>query len=452
MSETQVKIVTSNKSETFDLLELPDPESQLIKAECSVINKDIDLQNLVSDFTQLGMLIRLAENGAVDRYQIQIQIRDIGRIITRLVGDTSLAIHSFEKASAEVAETLKTVYEYLVSSFEDEALITLASIEEIAKEMLNTSERLKQDASNACKEVQKVSNAANKQKGEDNENKEKADKNRKEYTSKEAEWKKNKDNVQNELNKLDTKINNVTTKIEKLEKSAANWTIVDAIIPFLPFSKIAKNANEQADKDREEKKKLIEDRRRQIESRREANEKIATFAFMIGECKDQTVLLDTVVNSLHHAISALNNIEGIMETARIFWEKMYLHCKQLSTEKFRQKITNGLEKYDEDKRQNMYQSLPFKREAIKVYAKWIAVRVTCHGYKSQIEVNHHDLVEYLKESPNRDQSYAIIEDLAIKLKEKTEKTKRNLRLEESKMNEQEANLENDIQANAITAD
>ena len=74
MSETQVKIVTSNKSETFDLLELPDPESQLIKTECTVIRDDINLGNLVSDFVQLSDLIRLAENGAAGRYQIQIQV------------------------------------------------------------------------------------------------------------------------------------------------------------------------------------------------------------------------------------------------------------------------------------------------------------------------------------------------------------------------------------------
>jgi hypothetical protein len=74
MSETQIRIVTSNETEIFDLRNLPDPKSRLIKQECSIIKDDINLQNLVSDFAQFSKHIHLAENGVAGRYQIQIQV------------------------------------------------------------------------------------------------------------------------------------------------------------------------------------------------------------------------------------------------------------------------------------------------------------------------------------------------------------------------------------------
>jgi hypothetical protein len=119
-----------------------------------------------------------------------------------------------------------------------------------------------------------------------------------------------------------------------------------------------------------EKQILFEEQRKQINAHCEANEKIAILTMKIQQCEDQSVLADTDINSLHHMITALKNIE---ESARLFWRKIYIHYKQFSTEKIRQKISNSLEKYDERKRHNLYHSYPFKREVIDMYVKWIAM-------------------------------------------------------------------------------
>lgn len=73
-TETQIEVVTNKQLEVFNLLELPDPKSQLIRKECLSIKKDANFENLTSDFTKLSDLIRLAENGAYEHCEIQIQV------------------------------------------------------------------------------------------------------------------------------------------------------------------------------------------------------------------------------------------------------------------------------------------------------------------------------------------------------------------------------------------
>jgi hypothetical protein len=124
-----------------------------------------------------------------------------------------------------------------------------------------------------------------------------------------------------------------------------------------------------------EKQRLIEEHRRQIAARQEANEKIAAFSSSLLNCKTKSVLATEVIESLNHAFSALYNIEGIIEAARIYWERMYTHFKQLSNQKIDRIIKNGVEKgkKDNESKQNLYRSPIFKRQAIEVYAKCIAV-------------------------------------------------------------------------------
>lgn len=64
-----------------------------------------------------------------------------------------------------------------------------------------------------------------------------------------------------------------------------------------------------------------------------------------------------------------------------------------------------------------------------------------------MEKNHINLIKYLKETPSHMQSIAIIKNLSKKLLENTEIINDNLRREEEELNEQEANLDYDIQAN-----
>lgn len=144
-----------------------------------------------------------------------------------------------------------------------------------------------------------------------------------------------------------------------------------------------------------EKQQLIDEHRRQIAVRREANEKIATFSLNLLNCKTISVLAAEVIESLDHAFSALSSIEGIIEAARVYWEKMYIHFKQISNQKIDRIIKNGLKK-DEEEKQNLYRSPIFKRQVVNAYAKCIAVvsfkiESVYFYYKQQID----NLSDYL---------------------------------------------------------
>ncbi|GBC06783.1 hypothetical protein RclHR1_07040006 [Rhizophagus clarus] len=445
MTETRLEFVTNKKHEVFNLLELPDPKSQLIRSECFNIKKDANFESLATNFGNLADLIRLAENGAYEHCEIQIQIRDIGRIITQFAGDTSLAIYAFERTSAEMAETWKTIYEYLLSSFEEEALIMISSIEELTKDMLDISVKLKQDAKIAGDKVKEISNTARKQKVEDLKKKKEINERKFKLLNEKKTWEKNEVDVEKSLDDLEIKMEMITKDVKEAEKSVYRWGIASIFVPF--SKKIYQNAQNNAEIKRKENQRLIEEHRCKIAERREANKKIAAFCLSLMDCnKTQSILTEDVINSLDHAFSALNSIEGIIEAARVYWEKIYTHFKQLSTQKIDRIIKNGLKKDEEDK-QKLYRSPPFKRQAIDVYVKCIAVKETCHEYKGLMEENHNNLVKYLKENPSREQSISIVNELSKKLLKNTETTNDNLNREEEELNRQEANLNDDFQAN-----
>ncbi|RIA93877.1 hypothetical protein C1645_818851 [Glomus cerebriforme] len=439
LNETQVVICTNKEYEIFDILEIPDPKSQLIKSECSSSN-DTNFENLTSNFSNLIDLIRLAENGAHRHCDIQIQIRDIGRIITRLAGDTTLAILAFERSSTEMAETWKLTIEYLHASFEEETLITLDGIEKIAKEMLDTSIRLKGDVNIASDKIKNISNAARKQKDKDVKNKEEIDAKKKELKIEESMWKKNEEIAQADIENLKLEINDKIEKIETTEKSINKFGIFNCIFPT------SKTAKEIAENERKEKQRLIEEQRTQIAAYREANKKVREFSLRLLNCKDQLVLATDVVDSLNQAFSAINVIEGVIEAARIHWERTYMNLKKLSNQQFGELIRNYFKK-DEKGKQDLFRSFVFKKNTIKTYVKCIAVSEICNRYKDQMEKNHNHLIKYLKENPSDEQSIAIVKYLAEKLNKNTEITDNRLSLEEKKLNEQEANLNDDIQAN-----
>jgi NADH dehydrogenase/NADH:ubiquinone oxidoreductase subunit G len=153
-----------------------------------------------------------------------------------LAGDTSVTIHAFEKTSNEMAENWKIIYEYLLSSFEDEALIMLGSVKELTENMLDISIKLKQETKLAADKVKDIINAARKHKQEDINN----INNINNHKKKEA--------AEEKLGKLETELEVITKNVEKAEKSAYRWGLVNNIVPF-PI-KSYQDAQELADSKR----------------------------------------------------------------------------------------------------------------------------------------------------------------------------------------------------------
>lgn len=147
-----------------------------------------------------------------------------------------MAIYAFEKTSNEMAETWKIIYEYLLSSFEEEALIMLDSVKELTENMLGISIKLKQEAKLAADKVKNISNAAKKQKKEDE---------RKEALLSE------KTAAEERLEILETEIEVKTKSVEEAEKYAYRWGILNKFVPF-PIKKY-QNAQERADNERKGK-------------------------------------------------------------------------------------------------------------------------------------------------------------------------------------------------------
>lgn len=147
-----------------------------------------------------------------------------------------------------MAETWKMTYEYLLTSFEEEALIMLSSIEELTKNMLETSIKLKQDAKIAGDEVKNISNAAKRQKEKDMKIKKEIDEKRFELLSREKIWENNNAAAKVRLEDIETEMEKKTKNVEKAERSVSKWGIISIFVPFT--KKMYQNAQKLADIER----------------------------------------------------------------------------------------------------------------------------------------------------------------------------------------------------------
>ena len=139
--------------ESYSLSELPSSNSRVVVIEKSRLLGAIDLEALVDDLGRLGNCVRIAYHGVAGFTELQIKIQRIGYDVTKLCDKSAITIGKFKKASSTVLSALQATYQYLLESFEDMALETLADVSDTAKGMAEAAQELHDDFERQAKVV-----------------------------------------------------------------------------------------------------------------------------------------------------------------------------------------------------------------------------------------------------------------------------------------------------------
>ena len=461
----------------YSLLKAPDDKSKYVIEAHKTLTETLQINELAFDLQNVGKFILMAYCGVMGHLKLEKQVRDRLHSVVKLCDDTVHTLNEFSRASTTAITNMATAYEYLLDGFEDIALETLQDVAKISKDMQDRSLELKNRFSDEADEVRKVHDdtASKKQKVSDantkakktmeilkidkstaNKDLEKASKEEEEEEKKLhftlEEERKTADERRKIAAKLAKELDEIQIEVDKADEQA---------IAYLPqtgiFSRIkstfthllggktdddvesnalgiakqnvsdkhskallkAKEAKEAEDKKAQMLKEHREHHARALQERAKKREQtmklMAEAAKKLQMCKFEDDIQTESLLCLHHALTALKNLQDIMTIAANFWRDTHSVCSQLSGDSMTKQI-DRLQKLPEDKRQRLWNARAFKMEAIKYYSNWVAVQKVCTDSRASITNSQCQIHVFIRANPTKTEAVAMLQILAEEFK------------------------------------
>ena len=423
--------VVLDDGHTYSLAELPSVDSPVVIKEQARLLGVINLEALVDDLGRLGNCVRIAYHGVSGFVELQIDIQRIGYDVTKLCDKSAVTVGKFKNASTTVLSSLKATYEFLMDSFEDMAIDTLADVADTAKGMATAAEELRRDFDNqATKVIVALEKTQETQSTEEHKKKESEKKRKDMEAQKEKQEKLQQEaaEAQRKAEKLaqdaDTKENEAIRTIMDLkeedharEENTGFWKkLGQAFTGRNSRQTAALNASLRTNEDkaraaREERMKHLTAVQQQQEMRSKALAELAEYAKRIENLEAGENEMEAVIGALQNSIQALKSLSAVMMQAALFWYQLQEHCEHLAKGEMKEMIEKAL-KYDEDRRLKFWNSKGFKSKAIQYYAGWVALDHVCGIYMERIMLTQRELYTYIQEALRPEEAREKVKELA----------------------------------------
>ena len=423
--------VVLDDGHTYSLAELPSVDSPVVIKEQARLLGVINLEALVDDLGRLGNCVRIAYHGVSGFVELQIEIQRIGYDVTKLCDKSAVTVGKFKNASTTVLSSLKATYEFLMDSFEDMAIDTLADVADTAKGMATAAEELRRDFDNqATKVIVALEKTQETQSTEEHKKKEFEKKRKDMEAQKEKQEKLQQEaaEAQRKAEKLaqdaDTKENEAIRTIMDLkeedharEENTGFWKkLGQAFTGRNSRQTAALNASLRTNEDkaraaREERMKHLTAVQQQQEMRSRALAELAEYAKRIENLEAGENEMEAVIGALQNSIQALKSLSAVMMQAALFWYQLQEHCEHLAKGEMKEMIQKAL-KYDEDRRLKFWNSKGFKSKAIQYYAGWVALDHVCGIYMERIMLTQRELYTYIQEALRPEEAREKVKELA----------------------------------------
>lgn len=450
MTSTDIVI----KGEAHSLLNGPDESSALVLAEKKKLLDKLDLKKLVEHIGHVGKFIQIAQNGVnaagPQFVDLQLQVQRIGYDIASLCDKTAVTIESFRDTAQTVTTRLVSIYHYLLDGFENVAVVSMESLEGMAKEMEKAALELHKEFEEEKEKVISVIESTSKEKAEESIHK--------------TEMKQEQEKMEAEKQKHDILVKKYYELAEEAKKERMKYEAEEdrelskshigimqiigfAIIGSMPFARAGESLERMYEKDvleSEQRAKRYAEKakeKREIEREREqlhleGLQKMVDFTCKIQSYSSASDLAKVAEDALHEACGALQHLSTIMMEASFFWQHIGNHCKKLAKPDMKKRI-DSVAKLDDKARKEFWQGKGFKIEAIQYHAQWIALQNVCGEYMLQIKATREDLYTYIRENPTYDESrknlQALTRNFRVKLDEAQKKIKEEAEKKDQKM-------------------
>ncbi len=438
-------------TDAYSLTELPGPKTDIVDHQTKTLLAVLDLDTLVGELRRVGQCTQLAFLAVTGLPDLQIQMLGIGNDVIEVCNKSAVTVGKFKRSSSTIILSLQSAYGYLVTSFEDMAVMTLADIADTAREMAEDAGRLSKEFLKTAEKVNTTQETTIRTKYEEDEKAKKVNANKIELeqlkerqTRAENEATEARQNAEKAIKRAEEKEEEVIKKLEelantkkkeededfkKIEETKANIGMMRRLFPgketleiqfdrtqsTMAFSRLIEEKSKMADTVREEKKKYQEALERKRDVRNEALDALAETTKKLSNLGVEHSEVDAAKIALHHSSIALANLYCAMSRAKAFWEQIEQHCKSQINDKAMQQIEQAMDKYSEEKRQKFYKNPYFTKLAIAYYACWVGLDNVCEEYMGKIKTTRTDLLFCIKEVFPKDQAHAQAKILAEKI-------------------------------------
>ena len=424
MAESSNQLVVINDT-TYSMVERPPSDTELVVAERKKLLGHIDLRSLVQDLGRVGRCIQLAFNGVVaagPQYtELQIKVQRLGYDVTRLCDKSAVTVSKFKRASTTILTDLQSTYEYLLSGFEDMALDTLSSVSDLAGQMAAAAEDLHRSFDDEAHKVEQVLEETQHEEGE-----------QERYA---LEMKKQKIDFEQKLKDQEHLLRGAAKLEEQAEARYRECELqADKAIQDLGddggffqrlgngltnkylgapvFGKSKETKQQQHEAINKNKREALEMRMKREKERIEAFKKLGEFTVKLKNCDGEEEFAKSSAQALHKAMEGLKILAALMMQAALFWKQMQDHCQALADDKLKDKVESAMSKYDDTKRLKLWTSKPFKIQAVRFYAGWVALDSVCGEYMEAIKETQAELYKYIQENPTYESAKQTVGELA----------------------------------------
>ena len=421
MAEAKPDLLVDLDGEEYQLDTIPRGDSKVVLDEKEKLLGAIDLKTLVDDLGRVGAFIRIAYNGvgaAGHRFtELQIEIQRLGYDVTKLCDKSALTVSKFKKASATVLTDLQATYGFLLDNFEDMAVETLTNVSKIAGDMEKAAIELHKEFEEEEKKVKTALEKTQRAKGEEAQRIIDKAKERDAFEEKRKEQLE----LMNDAQRLEREAEAQQRQIELKEEAAIGdignplKTLFNSLTSLVGIKVFDESAPEkQAKMLKERRLDALKKANEFRQQRYEAMSRMTSFASKIKECQTEQNMAEAAAEALHEAIGALKELSVVMMQVAMFWKQMQDHCKSLAEDHMTKQVQKAMKDYSDEKRLKLWTSKPFKIQAVRFYAGWVALNGVCSLYVEHIKLVQKDLYAYLRENPTYEESRRNVRELADK--------------------------------------
>ena len=401
--------------ETYSLDVVPAAESRVVVEEKDKLLGAVDLKTLVDDLGRAGAFIRIAYNGAMaagPRYtELQIEIQQLGFDITKLCDESALTVSKFKRASSTVLNDLEATYGYLLLNKENLAIETLSSVSKLAGDMEKAALALHEKFTKQEEKVRATHKNAQTARGEAAIRIEEKEKEHQQLQIQLQHQQKLLEDAQRLEREAEAQRRQIETQeneaIRSIKHIGPLKSLVNAIFRYEVFDEGTRRVGLW----KEKRIQALENENKLRKQRYEAMETMTSFAVKIQNCQSEQEMAEVAVDALHKTVGAIQELLAAVMRAATFWRQMQEHCRSLADDGML-KVKMIQDKVAKEERKMMWTSAPFKKQAIRFYAGWVALNSLCSEYVEHIKRTQKDLYEYIVENPTYEESRKNVGELA----------------------------------------
>lgn len=403
-------------SEIHSLDVVPAPESQIVAEEKNMLLGVMDLKTLVDDLGHAGAFIRLAYNGVMaagPHYtELQIEIRQRGIDITKLCNRSALTVSKFKMASATVLSNLQAIYGYLLRNKANLAIDILSSVSELAGQMKEAALELQSNFEKEKKAVDDTYEKTQRARATAAINKKEKEKEQEKLQIQLQ----HQQQVLEDAKRLEREAEADRRRIEAKEDEAIgdikHIGVFKSLVNGILRHEVFDEGLRKVDRLREKRIWASEIETKRRKQRYEAMERRTAYTVMIQNCKSEQEMAKGAEEALQKTARELNELSVVMMQTALFWEQIHDYCKLAIEQRVKSTIKTIQSTKEEADRIKTWTSHPFKEQAIRFYAGWVALNTVCSEYAEHIKKTQQQLHKYIKETPTYEEARKNIHELA----------------------------------------